>query len=355
MMAGESALRWTDQGSLGRATGMVVPAYFSAGPQDDLVRHLLWMTLCDCAAYVPLANVWVVVDGDARTARIAAGVQQDLRHEHDDSLNLIYLPENQGKFGALRAGVTALLAARPGVQWIVVRDGDGDHVAPVIPQLVRTAEFLARERGDTRVLIVGARSSRHRPMGFWRGELEALLDGLTLDALAFALARQGRPLDQRFLRWEGVPDLSSGYKAYGRLLAEQLFGRCEPRYLTLSPSDYWHYGPETVTVVEAVEAGAALAEVMRPAWDGQPTSSFGEFKLLALYGELLAWVWARLAVPLAVAAVHFDSRARGTLLRTIDGGSALVASLRMHALQKVRDHRASSETWPDAGPALPFV
>ncbi len=346
---------WSEQRALGERTGMIIPAYFSAKPPDDLVRHLLWMTLADCDHYCPLANVWVVVDGDVRTARLAEEACQRLRREQGARPQLIALEANQGKLGAIRVGMRAARSQRPELAWLTVRDGDGDHLPAAMPSLMRAAECVAEARGDSRLIVIGARSSRHRPMGFLRGELEALLDGVTLDALAYALARQGRALDLRYCLPGGLPDLSSGYKVYGADMADGLFCEDAPQFLTLSESDYWHYGPETATVVEAILMGGTLAEVLRPTWDGQPTSSFGEFRLVALYGELLAWVFARLEIPLEAAACWIDNRSPEMALRTTVDGRHLLEETRRHALERVRAFRGGQEPLPAPAASLPFV
>ena len=354
--------RWIDHSELARVTGMVVPAYFSDRPTDDMVRHLLWVTLGDCAAYLPLSNIWVVVDGDPRTARVLEEVRGRLWRDHGCAFSTMAVPENHGKLWALKEGVTALLEANPSVGYVVIRDGDGDHAVADMPSLVRAAMLLSEARPDALgedgswLIVIGSRRSRHRPMGWVRGELEALLDQVTLDALAYRLAREGRALDLSHCAWrERVPDLSSGYKVYGRQCALELFVRHQPRYVSLSEHDYWRYGPETVTIIEGLLQGAIIAEVPRFTWDGQPTTSFGEYRYVSLYGELLAWVYARLEIPLGVAAQLYDNYAANmTLKATSEGGETLVA-LRHYALEKVRAFRGEGGDIPPPGPMVPFL
>lgn len=339
---------WLDHDELGRLTGMVVPAYFPAAPTDDLVRRLLWMTLGDCRHYLPLDHVWVVVDGDRRTFRLAAELRRRLA-EGGDTFNLMLLPENQGKLAAMRQGIHALLVAQPDVRYAVVRDGDGDHALSDMPHLVRAAARLAGAYGHTNLIVAGARGSRHRPMGWARGELETLLDRVTLDALAYRLAREGRALNLAHCSGGGVPDLSTGYKVYGRDVAHRLFVGAEPSLAGMSSDDYWHYGPETVTIVEAMLAGAEFAEVRRLTWDGQPTSSFNEFRHVRLYGELLAWVFTRLEIPVEVAARLFDNAARPLLLGTMAAGAETLAELRAEVLG------GDAGAAPSPPPKLPFI
>ncbi|MHB0857416.1 MAG: glycosyltransferase family protein [Anaerolineae bacterium] len=343
---------WVGQDELGRASSMVIPAYFSARPGDDMVRDLLWMTLADCAHYMPFENVWVVVDGDERTARLVTETVRDLGQWNSGVPNVLALPENRGKLWAIRVGVQAILRQRPEVAYIVTRDGDGDHAVADMPALLRAAQGLTAQGDEASVLVIGSRSSRHRPMGWIRGELERLLDRVTLDALAFHLARADRVVDlSQCLAKDGVPDLSSGYKVYSRALAELLFLEQAPCYASLAQMDYWHYGPETIPVVEALLADARIAEVPRPTWNGQPTSSFGDMAHTALYGELLAWVYCRLDIPLHAAARLFDNAVPTLLLQTTVEGNDSLAAVRARALERLRVYRREMGPIEPAAPA----
>ncbi len=348
--------RWIDQVDLARMTGIVIPAYFSAKPSDELVSHLLWMTLGDCPAYLPLDHICVVVDGDPRTERLLVQLRDAMLAQHGATFHILSLLENRGKLWAIKAGVSLLLEANPALTYFTIRDGDGDHAIAEVPALVRAALHLTDAYGHSNVIVIGARRSRHHPMGWLRGEMETLLDWVNLDALAYTLARQGRALDLAHCVGRGaVPDLSSGFKVYGRQIAEELFVRQEPSYASLTPNDYWHYGPETATITEAMLTGAVIAEKLRLTWDGQPTTSFGEFKQLTLYGELLAWVFARLEIPVAVAAQLYDNHAPDSMLRTTAQGIEMLAALRRYALEKTAAWRGDRKPIPDAKPPMPFM
>jgi len=345
--------QWIEQDELGESTAVIVPAFFSSKPSDEVVRRLLWMTLCDTPRYLPWENVLVVVDGDARTQRIASELQAEAEKTGGGRFNLLSLTRNEGKLAAITKGMQHLLPRQPGVRVIAVRDGDGDHLISDLPQIVRAAMLLERVYGHSRTIVIGARQSRHRPMGWVRGELEELLDGLTLDASLYALARLGRAANLRHCH-NVIPDLSSGYKAYGRQAADLLFLGADPHYLTMSAEDYWHFGPETVTVVEGLLADCVLAEVPRLTWDGQPTSSFNDFEHLALYGELLAWVFSRLDIPLGVAAQLIDNRTPRLLLRTSKSGAEITQQLRAYTLERANERRGSG-SMPSVRPLLPFI
>lgn len=345
---------WLSQEQLGHQTAIVAPIYFSAKPSNAMVERLLRITLMDCHHFLPAEQVWAVVDGDARSARIVGQVAEDLAASGAGRIRVMALPDNLGKLGAMRQGMRSILRQQPHVRWLAVLDGDADHLVAVLPSLTRTAAFLAHVYGHDRVLAIGSRASRVRPMGWVRGELERLLDQLTLDALAYALAREGRALDLSQCLAGAVPDLGSGFKVYGRDLAELLFDGADPAYLTLSPTDYDRYGPETVTIVETVLAGGVLGELTRPTWDGQPTTSFGEFDAADMYGELLAWVWARLDLPLAAAARMFDNHRRELTLATASEGAGLLLRVRAHALGRLAAWRNEGPP-PPMRPALPLL
>ena len=347
--------RWVDHDELASQTGIVIPAYFSAKPSDKMVRQLLWMTLADTPHYFPLDQTCVVVDGDPRTAALVRNLATDLR-KCGRTFRTLVLPQNQGKFGAIREGIAALLSTHPGISFVAIRDSDGDHAISEVPSLVRIALRLAEAYGHTRVITVGSRRSRIHPMGWLRGELEELLDRVTLDSLAYSLAQEGRALDLCNCLGQGkVPDLSSGFKVYGREIAELLFVDAEPQYATLSPEDYWHFGPETVTFVEATLQGAVLAEKLRQTWDGQPATSFGEFRHVALYGELLAWAWARLEIPLSVAGQFYDNHVPPMALRTTVEGRDLLDQVRQYALTKVWSYRGKAESLPSSASGPSFL
>ncbi len=348
--------RWLNQSELSQITGIVVPAYFSSKPSDAMVRDLLWMTLGDCHHYVPLHHVVTVVDGDERTARLVREIGDALATQHGDTFRILVLPENGGKLWAIKKGISRLLDAKPALEYFVIRDGDGDHDMSEVPSLVRTATYLAEAHDTSHVIAIGSRRSRHHPMGWIRGELETLLDSVTLDALAYHLARSGRAMNlANCLGDDTVPDLSSGFKVYGKGIAAELFVEQVPQMTCLCPEDYWHYGPETVTIVEAALQDTIIGEKLRLTWDGQPATSFGDFTHVSLYGELLAWVCTRLDIPLEAAAQFYDNHAAHTMLRTTGEGRELLHAVRRYALEKAAGYRDLSKTIPETRPTLPFL
>ncbi|MFO7698632.1 MAG: hypothetical protein R6X16_15970 [Anaerolineae bacterium] len=342
------------QAELGLQTAVVVPVFFSARPSDAMVERQLWMTLVDLPHYLPAEQVWLVVDGDSRSAGIARQVVGGLGDAGQGTMQVLVNAENGGKLAVIRQGMRAILESQPQVRYLAIMDGDADHLPAVLPGLTRAAQSMVEAYGHERIIAIGARSSRTRPMGWVRGELEALLDQLTVDALTYALARDGRAIDLSQCLPGRVPDLSSGYKVYLREMARLLFAGQEPDTGTLTGWDYWHYGPETVTIVNAVLAGAVFSEMLRPTWDGQPVTSFGEFSVVSMYGALLTWVWAHLELPLQAAAVQYDNRRVGMALGTAIEGVQVLDRLRAHALNGLAAHRGDANV-PETRATLPFV
>jgi len=335
-------------------TGVVIPAYFSSKPSDDTIRELLWLTLKDTPHFVAPSRTWVVVDGDPRTAALAAETNARFGETYGQPFRFHVLPSNGGKLWALREGLARLLAQGDDVRHAIIRDGDGDHLPAHIPALVAAAEAMERFYGHTRLIVIGARASRHHPMGWMRGELETLLDHVTMDAVSYALAREGQAPDLQHCRGASPPDLSSGYKLYGRAAAQQIVSD-EPVLATLSPSDYWHYGPETCTIVEAFLRDTVVAQITRLTWEAQPTTSFGEFGQLDLYGELLLWVYARLEIPLQAAARMFDRRATPLLLRTMPEGRQALRDLRARVLRALQAQAGKGDISPAGHDVLSFL
>lgn len=341
---------WITQQELGTRFGVVIPVYFTPETDNALVQRLLLMTLQDSSAYLPWEHVWLVVDGDGR----AAGILKELRTSLG-SYNIIHEPSNRGKLWVVRRAMQAALSSESGLDYLVTRDCDGDHAASDLPALVRAAELLRQQTGSTATLVIGARRSRERPMGWLRGQLEQLLDQITVDALQYVLARCGRTMNLSLCALPGTIDINSGYKVYGRELARALFVNGEPHFAAIAPDDYWHYGPETCPVVEAVLGGALLAEVPRITWDGQPTTSFGGFNPTRLYGCMLTWLFTRLEIPLVVGAQWFDNHAAHLALRLTAEGRQVLDALRLFTLEQTARHQGLPLPSIEHTVTLPFV
>ena len=273
-----------------RHTGIVIPVYFPAAADSDLGRALL---ADNVRAYVQQVDdpgrVCLSVDGAAHGLEIAEALASEC------GVTAVCTPENKGKMNGLRHGVQALWE-REELRYIAAVDSDGDHFANELLNLVRAATHVqAREGGE--VLVLGRRSSKHRPMGLLRGELEELADRVLLDALVFRAAHSGRPMQMEYATThEEYPDFHSGFKLYSRGVVEPVF-LAEPELCSLDPAAYYRHGCEAVAVVEALSAGARLVLVARSTFNEQPVSAFGQYNRERLVADKIIWPCKRLDIP----------------------------------------------------------
>lgn len=105
---------------------------------------------------------------------------------------LVVAEVNRGKLAAAANGVHELLAQH-GPAYVAIVDQDGDYFANERASLVCVAQHIQDRLADSRVMVLGQRATRHRPLGFLRGELEALADLVLLDALAYRAVITGQP------------------------------------------------------------------------------------------------------------------------------------------------------------------
>ena len=128
----------------------LIPCYFEEKSIRDVATR----------ARAQLDTVLVVDDGSTdRTSQEAraAGVQV-ITHER-----------NQGKGAAIKTGLQALVAS--GVSWVLILDGDGQHVPEEITRFIATANetgagmIVGNRMGDTRTMPL-VRSLTNRTMSW---------------------------------------------------------------------------------------------------------------------------------------------------------------------------------------------
>ena len=147
------------------------------------------------------AAICLSVDGPGPAVAIA----QELAATY--GVQVVIGEENRGKFGAVAAGMTRLLASSH-LRYLVAVDQDGDHFANELLNFVRAAEHVVQTAATDRVLVLGNRSSGHRPLGFLRAEQEELANHLLLDALTYHAAVTGEPLRLEYLT---TSDAAAGF------------------------------------------------------------------------------------------------------------------------------------------------
>jgi hypothetical protein len=274
-------------------TGIVIPVYFR--PADDreqgeaILRETVHMFAREVAE--PCA-ICLSVDGSGPAVEIAASVAKQY------GTQVVYGERNRGKFAAVQLGMQTLLA--PGTSWryLASVDQDGDHFANELLNFVRAAEHVqASAIAATGVVVLGNRLSRHKPLGFLRGEQEELANRVTMDALTYDAALRGKPLILQFANSiDDVPDIHSGYKLFSRSTAEAVF-LAPPQLAGCSEDAYYRHACEAVMLVETIKSGAILATVYRRTFDEQPMSIFASLNRAQLHADLIIWPCKRLGIP----------------------------------------------------------
>jgi len=276
-------------GEVRQRTGVIVPVYLPAGVNRDLGARLLEDTVQALLCQVERpASICLSVDGEGNGTKTV----QDLARRF--GVQMCCTGQNKGKLWALRHGVERLWQ-QEGLEYFATVDADGDHFANELPNLVRAGRYARPRVGE--VMVLGRRISRHRPMGFLRGELEELADRVLLDALCYHAARSNWPLRLEYATaLEEFPDFHSGYKLFSRGAAQAAFLR-EPQFCEMGEDAYFRHAVEAVLTVESLLGGACLVLVNRSTFDEQPLSTFGKLERSRLVADKIAWPCKRLGVP----------------------------------------------------------
>lgn len=165
-------------GSAGRHNvAALIPCYF----EEKHIRDVAART------HIQLDQVLVVDDGstDGTSEEARSVAVEVIRHE-----------KNQGKGAAIKTGLREL-TSRSGVEWVLILDGDGQHLPEEIPNF-----FAAANNDSEAAMIVGNRMSDTRKMPLVRK-----LTNLTMSGLISAM------IGQR------VPDSQCGFRMFRRDLA----------------------------------------------------------------------------------------------------------------------------------------
>ena len=301
-------------------TGIIVTVHVLDGlDAQEAATHVRGNVALLCAQVADPAAICLSVDGEACGADLATALAQEFQ------VAVVVNAEARGKLHAVRRGVDHILRERR-PQYVAVVDQDGDHFGNELLNFVRAARSIEDMTGTDRVLILGRRISRHRPMGFLRGELEELSDRVLLDALAYRAAMTARPLrmEHAFV-FDEYPDFHSGYKLFTTPLATDVF-RGAPDPAGIPEERYYRHAVEAVMVVEALEHGGYMGVVNRSTLNEQPISTFGLINREQLVADKMIWPCKRLDVPRAFIAQWLDNHIPRLLLRTLvpDGRDELL-------------------------------
>lgn len=321
-------------------TGVVIPVYLPDRIDTQHAQALLRETAASyCAQLGDPSAVCLSVDG----APYGAQAAQKIAHEL--GTQICVASRNRGKLAAARNGVQRLIQD-PRFQYLAIVDQDGDHFAHELLNLVQVALHIIAHTGDNRTLVVGRRISRHRPMGFLRGELEEFADRVLLDALAYRAAITAHPLRLEYVTTlDEFPDFHSGYKLFSRHTAEDVF-LAEPQLAGVSEDCYYRHACEAVMTVEALEHGGYLGVVNRSTLNEQPITTFGLLNLSQLVADKVIWPCKRLDIPASFVRQWMANHAPRLLLNTL-------APAGQDELARIQDLvLAAYGQEPDHGPPL---
>ncbi|MBD3305269.1 hypothetical protein GF339_02850 [candidate division KSB3 bacterium] len=322
-------------------TGIVIPVYVPEGIESNHGETLLRDTVFMYAQQIAdPAMICLSVDGEQFGKEIAERVAAEFH------TSLWVSPVNRGKLQAVSNGVRYLLDQKP-VHYLAVVDQDGDHFANELLNFLRAADHIAQSRPTDRLLILGRRISRHRPMGFLRGELEELCDRMLLDALLYNAAITQRPLALEYVvGLDEFPDFHSGYKLFSQATAAVFLQ--PPQQMGVSDVCYYRHAVEAVMVVEALEQGAYLGVVNRSTFNDQPISTFGAFNRIQLAADKIIWPCKRLAIPFPFVQQWLANHLSRLLLQTLaPQGKAELDHIRQIVLTALAE-----ESEPDLAPMV---
>ena len=336
MLSAASAREWRSR------VGMVVPVWFSPTMAPETMRDFVTATLQDVEVLAAPRHVVLVVDGCPRAEAPTQTAAAALAARSGEEPVVLQRGQNEGKGGAVCRGLEHLLA-HSHVTRLCVRDCDNDHSIWDLPRLVELADHISAAEGTERLFVVGGRSSVHHPLGNARGEHETVLNRVTRDAVAFALAREGRAPETKYLGLvpaptlypEGVPDLQSGYKLYTRETAPLVIESLRRAHREDPDAGCLRWGAEFMAAVELYLAGAIAGQAPRTTYDQQPQTTFDESDMVGTFGVQIAWLLRRLAVPLQPATAWLDGAVAASWWRTSPRGADELLRLRRTVLQAV--------------------
>lgn len=293
--------------AMNHRTGVVIPVYFP----EDVDRALGTALLRDnvglyCDQVADPETICLTVDGKAYGEDVVAELASDF------GVSTCVGEVNRGKLNGVGNGMKHLLSEYD-LDFVAVVDQDGDHFGNELLNFVRTALHI----GLDRILVLGNRMSRHKPMGLLRGELEELADRVLLDALSYYAVKADRPLRLEYANvMDEFPDFHSGYKLFSRASAEDVF-LGEAQMAGCSETCYYRHACEAVMVVEALVKGGYLGVVNRRTLNEQPISTFGLYNRQALISDKMIWPCKRLGVPAHFVKQWLDNHMPRLLLGTM--------------------------------------
>lgn len=330
-----------------RSVGSVIPVWFSESASAEQMYRFLSGTLADAELFADPARLVLVVDGCPRAEEPTRRAAEEFAARAGAEPRLIVNEVNGGKGDAVCTGFERLLADES-VEALNVRDADGDHDIYDLPQLFRLFETVRAQIGSDRLFALGCRASLTRPMGFARGELEQVLNRVTIDAVNAKLAPSGGAVDERFTaRYGREPDFQSGYKLYSREAAATLIEVLRAADAAAPQQRVMHWGVEFIPTTELLLRGFVPAALQRVTWDGQPQTTFDDSDIAYAYSRQISWLFERLDLPATVAMPLLENALINCPYVAAKGGAEQIAKLRAQVIDAC--YPDWSARMPDAG------
>ena len=305
---------------------MVIPVWFPNETSDDEIIRILSLTMADAEHTAKPEHQILVCDGQERVKKLVDGMVKSLQ----EPFIILLTEQNRGKGGAVACGIDHLLS-NSDVEYVVIRDADGDHFVNDVPNLVRLAHQMCTELQDDSIFVVGGRVDVHRPMGFVRGEYERILNDVIWHALQYSLARKGQVINMQYFAEHGlIPDLHSGFKLYSRKSARTAMKGLTAAEQGMPELTMMRNGCETVPLVEIIASGGTVGQVNRITLETQPVMTFQNKNRWVRYGNRLLWTFLRLEIP-------YDS-ARQLLDNVIPRALLYKDSSYLEELMQMRQH-----------------
>jgi glycosyltransferase involved in cell wall biosynthesis len=129
--------------SFSSRVGLVIPAFNEANHLSKLLAR--------CRATRP---AMIVVVDDASTDATAEMLAEELKSDHDHSLQVLRNEQNQGKQGSVKRGLQLLANAE--LDGVALLDGDGQHAPEELPRLAALLHLFDA--------VIGARSQHEMPL-----------------------------------------------------------------------------------------------------------------------------------------------------------------------------------------------
>ncbi len=309
---------YLDAATIRQRTALVMPQWFPPEAAIADVTTTMRTNLTDVDVYVEPDRVCLVVDACPVAAEAATGLNRERESSGLRPYVVVTNEQNLGQGGSLVRGFEELRRRGGEAEWFVTRDADGDHFLNDLPHLARMAHQLEALAEDGCFMVIGRRTNVRRPMTWLRGQLEQLINRVTLSALSYRLARRGEVIDRRFFHPDGDwPDTQSGYKLYARDLVDRVieeYGRLgEPPW----GADTFRYLGQVLPFWVCIDAGGVAGEVIRASLVDQTVSSFGPETFRRQYRAKLHYVLKR-------------SEVTGSVARGILAGAMLRSGLWIH-------------------------